>query len=375
MNSGDRDAYPTSSNPHLWEFSWVRDVFWLGLILAIAVLAWWLRAIVEPVLLALLFAYLSNPVIEWFGKKWKWSRLFTVAVLFALVAGAAVGVGIAVVPLAIEQGKEFLQKLPEYVDALAKSFGLSDETVLQELKDKGAAAMQDPVSNLSYLWDGVVTGFGVLTGFFGTATAIVVGVALFPVYFFYFAWKWPTIRVWAASFIPASCQTRVREIVGQMDKAVGDYFRTRLFIALIMGVMYSVGWGIAGVPYWLLVGMFGGLLGIIPYAAMFAWIAAMVLRFLELENGITGVSDALAVLLWPSLVYGIVQASDDWLLTPWLQGRELEMNFVTIILAVLIGGAVAGLLGMLLAVPAAACVRIFWAEVLRPKLATFAESH
>jgi predicted PurR-regulated permease PerM len=160
-----------------------------------------------------------------------------------------------------------------------------------------------------------------------------------------------------------------------MDKAVGGYFRTRLFIALVMGIMYSVGWGIAGVPYWLLIGMFGGLLGIIPYAAMFAWIAAMVLRYLELENGIAGVTDALAVLLWPSLVYGIVQASDDWLLTPWLQGRELEMNFVTIILAVLIGGAVAGLLGMLLAVPTAACARILWAEVLRPKLATYAESH
>jgi predicted PurR-regulated permease PerM len=100
----------------------------------------------------------------------------------------------------------------------------------------------------------------------------------------------------------------------------------------------------------------------------------MALRFLELEYGITGVSDALAVFLWPSLVYGIVQASDDWLLTPWLQGRELEMDFVTIILAVLIGGAVAGLLGMLLAVPAAACVRIFWAEVLRPGLTTFAGS-
>jgi predicted PurR-regulated permease PerM len=160
-----------------------------------------------------------------------------------------------------------------------------------------------------------------------------------------------------------------------MDKAVGGYFRTRFIIALVMGVLYSVGWGLAGVPYWLLIGMLGGLLGIIPYAAGFAWLAAMLLRFLELENGITGVNDALSVFLWPTLVYAIVQASDDWGLTPWLQGRQLEMNFVTIILAVLIGGAVAGLLGMLLAVPTAACVRIYWSEVMRPRLATYAESH
>lgn len=50
--------------------------------------------------------------------------------------------------------------------------------------------------------------------------------------------------------------------------------------------------------------------------------------------------------------------------------RKLEMNFVTIILAVITGGAAAGLLGMLLAVPAAACVRILWGEVLEPKLAS-----
>jgi predicted PurR-regulated permease PerM len=51
------------------------------------------------------------------------------------------------------------------------------------------------------------------------------------------------------------------------------------------------------------------------------------------------------------------------------------MNFVTIILAVLIDGAVAGLLGMLLAVPTAACVRIYWSEVVRPRLAAYADSH
>jgi predicted PurR-regulated permease PerM len=160
-----------------------------------------------------------------------------------------------------------------------------------------------------------------------------------------------------------------------MDQAVGGYFRTRLTIALVMGVMYAIGWGIAGVPYWLLIGMLAGLLGIIPYATTFAWIIAMLMRFLELEAGITNSSDALTVFLWPTLVFAIVQACDDWFLTPWLQGSQLNMSFVTIILAVLVGGAIAGLLGMLLAVPAAACLRILWAEVVKPELIRFAESH
>ena len=70
---------------------------------------------------------------------------------------------------------------------------------------------------------------------------------------------------------------------------------------------------------------------------------------------------------------------DPFLLGPAEQttahARQLDMNFVTIILAVLIDGAVAGLLGMLLAVPTAACVRIYWSEVVRPRLAAYADSH
>jgi predicted PurR-regulated permease PerM len=379
MTASDQDTQPNlpaaRANPHLWEINWVCDLFYLGVLLAMVLLAWWLRAIAQPVLLALLFAYLFNPMIVWCGQRWKWSRLFSVTVLYASAAAVVAGLSIAIIPFVAAQAGELIGKLPDYADTLAREVGISDEVVLEKLREKGAALMKDPVSTLSYLWQGVTTGVGVLSGVAGTATSIALGLALFPLLLFYFSWKWPTIAGWPVAFVPASRRERCCEITAKMDKAVGGYFRTRLIIALIMGVMYSLGWGIAGVPYWLLIGMLAGLLGIIPYAATFAWIAAMLLCFLELEQGIAGVGDALAVFLWPTLVYAIVQASDDWLLTPWLQGRELEMGFVSIVLAVLIGGAVAGLLGMLLAVPVAACVRIFWAEVLRPKLATFAESH
>ena len=152
-----------------------------------------------------------------------------------------------------------------------------------------------------------VEAFLEMSGAIGTAASKAIGLVLFLVCLLYFSWRWPAIIAWPAAFVPASRRTQVGEMRRKMDKAVGGYFRTRLMIALIMGAMYAVGWGIAGVPYWLLVGMLAGLLGIIPYAATFAWMVAMLLRFLELEAGITGSGDALAVFLWPSLVFGIVR--------------------------------------------------------------------
>jgi predicted PurR-regulated permease PerM len=286
-----------------------------------------------------------------------------------------IGLSAVFLPIAVAQTQELVRDLPKYADALGKRRGLTEEAVLNELREKAAEFARNPADNLSYLWDCVVTTIGLMSGVVGTATSKAIGVALIPICLLYFSWKWPSIIAWPGVFIPASRRKQVNDIAQKMDKAVGGYFRTRLTIALIMGVLYAIGWGIAGVPYWLLVGMFAGLLGIIPYAATFAWIIAMLLRFLNLEAGLADTADALAVFFWPSLVFLIVQASDDWLLTPWLQGSQLEMSFVTIILVVIVGGAVAGLLGMLLAVPTGACLRILWIEVVKPELIRFAESH
>jgi predicted PurR-regulated permease PerM len=365
----------SSANPHLWEIAWVRDTFRLALILLIVLLAWWLRAIIRPVLLALLLAYLFNPLIVWCERKWRWSRLLCVIALCVVVAAAVLGLAAAVLPLAVAQTQELIADLPKYADALGKRRGVSEETMLQELRNKAAEFARNPADNLAYVWDGLIATLGLMSGVVGTATSSAIGIVLFPVCLLYFSWKWPSIVAWPREFIPASRRRQVNDIAQQMDQAVGGYFRTRLTIALVMGVMYAIGWGIAGVPYWLLIGMLAGLLGIIPYATTFAWIIAMLMRFLELEAGITNSSDALTVFLWPTLVFAIVQACDDWFLTPWLQGSQLNMSFVTIILAVLVGGAIAGLLGMLLAVPAAACLRILWAEVVKPELIRFAESH
>ena len=366
-------ADPTSL--HLWEFVWVRDLCYIVLILCIVFICVWLRAIVQPVLMALLFAYLVSPLINWCQQRWNWSRLSVVATLCVLIALVLVGLGITLIPLALTQAREFLSRVPAYVDALAERSGVGDDVLLDKLRERTTAFMQDPLTSLSYLWDGVITGFGVVSGVVGTATSFLMGIGLFPVYLFFFSWKWPEIVESLEPFVPLSHRTQVRQTLIKMDKAVGGYFRTRLLIAMLMGIMYSTGWALAGVPFWLLVGIMAGLLGIIPYAATLAWLAAMLLRFLELEGGIGGTEDLLAVFVWPSLVYALVQAADDWLLTPMLQGRELDMSFVTIILAVLIGGAVAGLLGMLMAVPTAACLRIFWSDVIRPRLLSYAESH
>jgi predicted PurR-regulated permease PerM len=78
------------------------------------------------------------------------------------------------------------------------------------------------------------------------------------------------------------------------------------------------------------------------------------------------------VILWPSLVFGIVQALDGWILTPLIAGKATNLDPVTIFVAVLAGGSVLGAYGMLLAVPVAACIKITLQEVVLPNILAWA---
>jgi predicted PurR-regulated permease PerM len=79
------------------------------------------------------------------------------------------------------------------------------------------------------------------------------------------------------------------------------------------------------------------------------------------------------ILLWPTVVYGIGQTLDDWVLTPMIQGKATDLDPVSIVVAVLAGGSLAGVYGMLLAVPAAACVKILIRELVMPRVRAWSE--
>ena len=79
-------------------------------------------------------------------------------------------------------------------------------------------------------------------------------------------------------------------------------------------------------------------------------------------------------ILGPTLVYGVGQGLDAWVIEPVVQGQATDLDALTVLLVVLAGGAVAGLLGLLLAIPVAACIKILWHEVAGPRLRAIARA-
>ena len=196
---------------------------------------------------------------------------------------------------------------------------------------------------------------------------------LIPFYVYYFSVHWPQITGFFADLVPDHRKDTVLGIVAEMDRAVAGFVRGRIVISFLMGVMFAIGWQICGVPYGIALGLLVGALSIVPYLGGIGLPIAIGLLVAD-QFGLD--SDArmsvLSMILWPSVVFIVVQSVEGYILTPIIAGKATDLDPVTIVVAILAGGSVAGVYGMLLAIPVAACGKIAAKRLLLPRIKEWA---
>jgi predicted PurR-regulated permease PerM len=267
-------------------------------------------------------------------------------------------------------------RLPDYLRTLGATYDIDSGELINQLDESIRKFQIDPKQIVGQVFRTTGRAVGVLTFVFITTSYWFLTIILIALYVFFFSWHFNSGLAKLSAFIPESRKARVLAILDRMDDAVGDFFRGRLLVAVIMGVLLSAGWFLAGVPYWFFLGMLTGLLSIVPYLSVVSWPVAILLKYVDtLTSGMAENSAIVSAVLWPSVVYGVVQSLEGWVLTPWIQSGQTSLSAVTIILVVIIGGVVAGVLGMLLAIPVAACGKIFFTDVVLPRLRSWAETH
>ncbi|MDI9403383.1 MAG: AI-2E family transporter [Limnohabitans sp.] len=196
---------------------------------------------------------------------------------------------------------------------------------------------------------------------------------LIPFYFYYFSVYWPAIVGFFASLVPDEHSSNVASIVAEMDRAVAGFVRGRIVICVIMGVLFAIGWQVCGVPYGIALGLLTGAFSIVPYLGGIGLPFAVVL--LAADQFALDPSQRMALwgmLVWPTVVFVTVQTIEGYLLTPVIAGKATNLDPVTIVVAILAGGSIAGIYGMLLAIPIAACGKIAARRLLLPRIQDWA---
>lgn len=352
------------SDRRIWQIQPLRDLAGIILIGGTLWLLFEFRRLFAPVLIAIALAYVCDPVMQAATRKiglprWVLALVFTVM----LIAGAVLLVT-WLGPLLADQVETLAIKIPQYAATVENRYGVKVGSFNENLATFAKGMKESPLDTLAPLFTGTGHAMGIAGAILAGTMEVLLSALLLPIFFFLFAWHFAEIRFGLGALLSDGRRARVRRTLQRMDQAVSDFLLSRLLIAVITAAAFAAGWSWAKVPYALLLGILSGSLTIVPYMAIAGWPLALLAKYVDVVSS-GGIPVWWDVVLWPSAVFLVVAFVEGWVLTPWIQSQTMELSALTILLAVLFGGAVGGVLGLLLAIPVTACVKIVLEEYWR----------
>ena len=380
----------------------IRDIL-LGLgIFALILMGQKASVVTVPLLLALLFAYLFEPVICWSMKRFSISRRtsvigiiasFVIVIIIPSIIGASFGIAQTISFVqstaanieAVQKAQEFndIEKARLYLNEnnIAPAWISIHDTIrtnddgtsafqeslvaindwLVEHKDEVAQTATDVgIETINRIMTMIGAAFGF--GFMGFVTAF---------FFFFISTEWIQVKDFGAELLPDKNRDKIIDLLVKFDAVISGFIRGRLTIAFIQAIVFSLGFFAIGVPGAFILGPVIAVLSIVPYLALVGVPIAISLLWLQGYNDIRG--EWYWVFGAPTILYFIGQALDDYVWTPLIQGKSTGMDTPTILFASLAGGALFGVFGLLIAIPIAACVKILIQEIFWPKFKEWAE--
>lgn len=325
------------------------------LALAGVILVWSLGSTFLPVLLALILAYVLNPLVTWLEAR-RVPRVAAVLLVMTLIIVVTAG---AVTFFALSIQKEVARveiNLPAYANRLYDLIPEQAKIYLEiETPDKLYARidrLMDELRGVSF--DLVKGALGVVQRAFSSTLGFLLTVAgyfITPVYLYYFLADLPRLREGIMALVPTRTRDRAALLGTEIDSVLSGFVRGQLAVCAILAVLYSIGLVMIGIDLAIVIGSLSGLLFIIPYVGtVFGIVVSMIMAFLKFHD-----------MLHPLLCLGwfaIVQAIEGALITPAVVGNTVGLHPVVAILALFIGGQWFGIFGMLLAVPVAAVIKV-----------------
>ncbi len=322
-----------------------------------------IRVIWLPMAFAAGLVFLLDPVVSAF-ERIRISRVVGALIAFLGLLGIVVAVGALVWPTLQSQAVEFVDRLPElsasvntWIQDAARRIGLDiDEIFSQQAVEDWLSdpANQETIQNL-------LSGFGAGAGFvLRGVTELVAVVGLAPVLAIYILMDLNRFKRQSLDLTPPRYREEASHLTGEVSTALGSFVRGQLLVSVIVGVASSIGMWAIDLPFWLLIGIVAGFLNLIPFLGPV--VGGALAALVALLNGDPWQA------FWAVVIMIAVQQLDNHLITPMIQRARVHLSPLVIVLALIIGGSLAGLLGVLIAVPLTAAIRIVMGHLWRTRV-------
>lgn len=341
------------------------------LLLTIAV--YYLHSIIAPFLVALVIAYIMNPIVKFFEKR-KFKRNWSVVIVFVLCFLLFITFVVPFTVNMIVQAKDIGVKLRDFTKAqFSSQYAAARERLKSQLNEhfpEYRETLDNFIKDSKFLdyvsdgfvktKDGLVTVSGKAFDIIGDTFAGMFNLFFIPMLVFYILLDLDNLFEGFKKLIPPTYRPRTISILEKIDKHLSAMLRGQCVENLIFAVMMSIGLWLSGLHSFLFLGLLAGIANFIPYLGGF--FTCIIAAFVAITQfGFGGALGVAAIKI--TIAVAIIQFIDCWYMQPYIVGENAGLHPLTIMLALTIAGSLAGIVGMLLAVPVTIIIKVIGLEL------------
>lgn len=326
-------------------------IFWSGAILLFLLFMWMFSGVLLPFVLGVSIAYLLDPIVNRLVR-WKlprWAAALVILAVFVLFVGMAAAL---ILPAVYREMTQLALALPDYAQKIWEMLAPYTAWAQEKLGNTDVEGIKQTLqSQLGKMFSvggsvlgGIATGGQAVAGFLTT-------LVITPVVAYYMMKEWPAIKDWFNGLLPRKHVDTIHGILVQIDGKIAGFVRGQITVAFLLAVIYAVALSLAGLNYGFLIGFMAGVLSIIPMVGSAVGLVVAVAVAWFQAGSITYVAIIAAIFLVGQFIEGNF-------LTPKFLGDSVGLHPLWILFALLAGGAMFGIVGMLLAVPVVAVVGV-----------------
>ena len=331
--------------------SFIRGAIGVLILVGIVMLLNRLSSVLVPFFLAWLIAYILFPLVKFFQYRCRMKyRIFGILSAFLVTGIVLTAVFWLMIPPMVEESLRVKDLLVAYVtnnETMSNIPRMIQEYVHEHLTVDEIQAivtqqgfMEGIKATLPRLWDFITQSISVVSS--------VLTLTMVALYTFLILLDYEDINRGWPNLLPVRYRSFAKQVVSDVEVSMNKYFRGQALVALCVGILFSIGFLIIDFPIAVGLGMFIGLLNMVPYLQLIGFVPAILLAIVKAAD--TG-QNFWMIMLLVLIVFAVVQIIQDTFLTPKIMGHVTGLHSVIILLSLSIWGSLLGILGMIIALP------------------------
>lgn len=309
-----------------------------------------LKTVLVPILLTGAIYYLLNPLVNWLERK-KIPRAYTIVALYLLIVGIVTIIIISVIPLVQEQVTGLIQNFPKYSYEVQLQFeALIGSDFYHQFQESTGFNLTGLAQTLSERASSILqNAFSSIGGFLGAVVDIVLTVVTVPFILFYLLKDGKKLPQYILRFVPVKLREQTHRVMTEANGQISSYIRGQIIVSFCIGVLLYFGFLIIGLDYSLVLAIIASFTSIVPYLGPAIAITPAL---------IIAIVTSPFMLLKLIIVWTVVQLVEGKFISPQIMGKTLRIHPITIIFVILTAGNLFGVLGVILAVPGYAVLKV-----------------